>query len=69
VKPGLERLCESYRTKATELGRDLLSLREAVSSMADACSEKKEENAAAETQVRVVRHVCGCVSMWFWFGM
>jgi hypothetical protein len=38
-------------------------------SMAEACSEKKEENAAAETQVRVVRHVCGCVGMWCWFGM
>ncbi|KAF5837128.1 HEC/Ndc80p family-domain-containing protein [Dunaliella salina] len=51
VRPGLERLCEAYRTKATELGRDLLSLREAASSMAEACSEKREENAAAEAQV------------------
>jgi len=58
VKPGLERLCEAYRTKAAELGRDLLSLREAASSMSEACCEKKEENAAAELQVRFLRVMC-----------
>ncbi len=61
MRPGLERLCEAYRTKASELGRDLLSLREAASSMAEACAEKREENMAAEAQVCVSLCVCDYV--------
>lgn len=51
MKPGLERLCEQYRTKAAQLSRDLLSAREAVSSGQDALQERQQENQALEATV------------------
>lgn len=51
VKPGLERLCEMYRTRASELSQDLISLREACVARAERNVEKKEENAALEGEV------------------
>ncbi|PNW86849.1 hypothetical protein CHLRE_02g098300v5 [Chlamydomonas reinhardtii] len=51
VKPGLERLCEMYRTRASELSQDLISLREACVARAERNVEKKEENAALEGEI------------------
>lgn len=51
VRPGLERLCESYRTKASQLGQDLVSLREQCGARAEAVNERKEDMAGLETQV------------------
>eukprot|EP00798_Chlamydomonas_sp_ICE-L_P031181 gene31181-6325_t len=52
IKPGLERLCERYRTKAAELGRDLVSLREQLSATMEAANDKQEENLVVEQQIR-----------------
>ncbi|KXZ44539.1 hypothetical protein GPECTOR_65g157 [Gonium pectorale] len=51
VKPGLERLCEAYRTRASELGQDLLSLKEACVARAERNAEKQDENAALEVEI------------------
>ncbi|KAG2483652.1 hypothetical protein HYH03_017455 [Edaphochlamys debaryana] len=51
VKPGLERLCEAYRTRASELAQDLISLREARVARAERNAEKQEENAALEAEI------------------
>lgn len=55
MRPGLERLCESYRTKASQLGQDLVSLREQCGARAEAVNERKEDMAGLETQVS---HTC-----------
>ncbi len=51
MKPGLERLCERYRTKAAELGRDLLAYHEQHAAAVDAANDKNEENLLLEQQV------------------
>ncbi|GFH28760.1 uncharacterized protein HaLaN_27303, partial [Haematococcus lacustris] len=51
VRPGLERLCELYRTKAGQLGRDLLALREAATAGLEAVAERREENSNLEAQI------------------
>ena len=54
VKPGLERLCEAYRTKASQLGQDLVSLHEARAALAERNHEKGEENTALAAEVGAV---------------
>jgi len=51
IKPGLERLCDTYRTKAAELSRDLLGLRETAAGISEAINEKTEENLGVEAQI------------------
>jgi kinetochore protein NDC80 len=67
VKPGLERLCEMYRTRASELSQDLISLREACVARAERNSEKKEENAALEGEVGAVALRQRQANSWRWF--
>ena len=52
VKPGLERLCERYRTKAAGLGRDLLAYQEQHAAAVDAANDKNDENLHLEQQVQ-----------------
>lgn len=52
VKPGLERLCDTYRTRASELAQDLVSLREKAVARAERNAEKGEENQQLEMEVR-----------------
>lgn len=51
VKPNLERLCEQYRTRASQLGHDLVSLREACAARKDTSKEKQEENSVLQAEV------------------
>jgi hypothetical protein len=51
IKPSLERLCEAYRTKASQLGQDLVSLHEARAALAERNHEKGEENTALGAEV------------------
>ncbi len=51
VKPGLERLCDTYRTRASELAQDLVSLREQAVARAERNAEKGEENQQLEMEV------------------
>ncbi|PNH01438.1 Kinetochore protein NDC80 [Tetrabaena socialis] len=51
IKPGLERLCESYRTRASELSQDLISLREACVARGERNGEKREENAGLDAEI------------------
>ncbi len=53
IKPGLDHLCDAYRSKAAQLGRDLLGLRERGGSVTEALRERTEENRALEAMVRV----------------
>lgn len=52
IRPGIEHLCDLYRTKAAQLSRDLLGLKEAVASSQEALLEKQQENRQLEAQVR-----------------
>lgn len=54
IKPGLSRLKEVYRTKASDLSRDMLSLQEKFNASRDVIQERLEENASTEAQVRCV---------------
>ncbi len=51
VRPGLDRLCDQYRTKTVELSHDLISLREQVASGKEQVAERAEENAMLENQI------------------
>lgn len=51
VKPGLERLCDTYRTRASELAQDLVSLREKAVARAERNAEKGEENQQLEMEI------------------
>jgi hypothetical protein len=51
VKAGLERLREMYRTKARQLGADLLALQEQLDSRRDMAAERGDDIAALEGQV------------------
>lgn len=62
IKPGLERLMERYRTKASELAQDLLSLREAYHAAQDTIHEKQEENRQLELQV-CQDWLCHCIRL------
>ncbi len=51
IKAGLERLREVYRTKARQLGADLLALQEQLDSRRDMAAERSDDIAALEGQV------------------
>ncbi|GIL90917.1 hypothetical protein Vretimale_17127 [Volvox reticuliferus] len=51
VKPNLERLCETYRTRASQLGQDLISLKEALMARSESSTEKQEENAVLQADI------------------
>lgn len=52
IKPGLQRLRESYRTKARELSNDVLGLREQLDGIAEAIHERLEDRTNQEAQLR-----------------
>ncbi len=51
VKAGLERLREVYRTKARQLGADLLALQEQLDSRRELAAERSDDIAALEGQM------------------
>ncbi|GFR50162.1 hypothetical protein Agub_g12327 [Astrephomene gubernaculifera] len=50
IKPGLESLHDNYRTRASQLSQDLVSLREECVVRQEANAEKEEENASLEAE-------------------
>lgn len=54
IKPALEHLCDAYRSKASELAHDLLSLREQATARAELNHEKTDENQQLQAEVGAI---------------
>lgn len=59
IKPALEHLCDTYRSKASELSHDLLSLREQATAREERNHEKGEENQQLQAEVRAEAKAAG----------